>query len=156
MDCTRIRELLSEYIDDVLDPDMRARVEKHLDDCRACTEELIALQALVHDLGSLERIRAPEDFLDRLHERLEPRFTSRRLIHLLFVPMRVKLPLEFATAAALLILVFASLQGPGPQRDMAGIPESSKLVQLAKKAPPTRTAPHLKQEAGEATPASTR
>jgi hypothetical protein len=153
MDCARVRELLSEYIDDVLDPETRARVEKHLDGCKACTEELTALQALVEELGTLEKIQPPDDFLDRLHERLTPHFSLQKLVQLFFVPIRVKLPLEFATAAFLVILIYASLQGPGLEKHMAGTPEGSEPVQLAKKAPPSVVAPKPKKAAEEGMPA---
>jgi hypothetical protein len=153
MDCPRIRELLSEYIDNALDQETRVQVERHLDGCQVCARELAAMKAVVDDLGTLERVQAPLDFLDRLHERLEPRFTLRKLIRLFFVPIRVKLPLEFATAAALLILVFVSLQGPGPKKDMAGMPEASKTVQLAKKTPANLMTSKLKEEAEAPAPA---
>jgi len=149
MDCARIKELLSEYIDDALDQETRVQVERHLDGCQACTRELADMKAVVDHLGTLEKVHAPVDFLDRLHQRLEPRFTFRNLIRLFFVPIRVKLPLEFATAAALLILVFASLQGPGPEKHMTGLPDASKPLQVTEKAPANLMTARLKEEAAE-------
>jgi len=106
MECAKIEERLSEYVDDVLDGETKALIEKHLSTCERCQEELASLKALVKELGSLESVEAPKDFLERVHERMEPRFGVGKLIRWLFVPVRIKVPLEFATAAAIAILIF--------------------------------------------------
>ncbi len=106
MECARIEERLSEYVDDVLDGETKALVDKHLSTCERCQEEFASLKALIKELGSLESVEAPRDFLERVHERMEPRFGLRQLIRWLFVPVRIKVPLEFATAAAIAMLIF--------------------------------------------------
>ena len=109
MDCEEIRERLSAYMDDLLDGESRALVEAHLSSCKGCQQELVSLKALVRELGSLESVGPPKDFLDRLNERIEARSWFPRILRTLFKPMRVKIPLEFAGAVAVAILVFAVL-----------------------------------------------
>ncbi|MEW5924145.1 MAG: zf-HC2 domain-containing protein, partial [Candidatus Zixiibacteriota bacterium] len=46
MDCEKIKELLSRYIDDQLEKDDRAQVEEHLKSCEQCTEHYEKLLAL--------------------------------------------------------------------------------------------------------------
>jgi hypothetical protein len=110
MDCEEIRERLPAYVDDLLDTENKAVVEEHLSSCKACQEELVSLKALVRELGSLESVEPPRDFLDQLNERIERRAWFPKILRTLFKPMRVKIPLEFAGAVAVAILVFAVLQ----------------------------------------------
>ncbi|NIQ39786.1 MAG: hypothetical protein GTN81_14540 [Proteobacteria bacterium] len=133
MECAKIKELLSEYIDDVLDEKEKTLVDNHLSRCDDCKAELVSLKAVVGELGSLESVRAPEDFLDRLHERLEPTFTFGKLMRVLFVPIRIKVPLEFATVAALAILIFYVSNLQQPEKRVATAPERSAPTTAAQK-----------------------
>lgn len=109
MDCDEIKERLSAYVDDLLDAESKAVVEEHLSSCKGCQQELVSLKALVRELGSLESVEPPKDFLDQLNERIEARPWFPKILRTLFKPMRVKIPLEFAGAVAVAILVFAVL-----------------------------------------------
>jgi hypothetical protein len=123
MDCGEIKERLSAYVDDVLDAESKAVVEKHLSTCKDCQQELVSLKALVRELGSLESVEPPRDFLDQVHERIEARSWFPKILRTLFVPMRVKIPLEFAGAVAVAILVFAVLHTQKDQLRLAQTPE---------------------------------
>ncbi|MBW1999985.1 MAG: zf-HC2 domain-containing protein, partial [Deltaproteobacteria bacterium] len=107
MECEVIRQYLSEYVDGALDEETRTLVDKHLSSCRGCREELEALKSLVNELGSMESVDPPEDFLDQLHARMDRPSWPSRIIRKLFTPMRTKIPLELAGAVAVLILVFS-------------------------------------------------
>ncbi|MGD9034470.1 MAG: zf-HC2 domain-containing protein [Desulfobacteraceae bacterium] len=123
MDCAEIKERLSAYVDDVLDAESKAVVEEHLSTCRDCQQEMVSLKALVRELGSLESVEPPRDFLDQLHERIEARSWFSKILRTLFVPMRVKIPLEFAGAVAVAILVFAVLHTQKDQLRLGQAPE---------------------------------
>ena len=97
MECAEVREFLSEY---TLDGELKADVDKHLLSCKACREEAVLLK----ELGSLKEVKAPEDFLEKVHERLARRFEFKKIAQLLFFPLRIKIPLELATAVATVIL----------------------------------------------------
>lgn len=133
MKCGEIGELLSEYIDDVLDPETKSVVDEHLSTCKDCQEELASLKVLVRDLGSLEPVEPPKDFLDQLHERLEKRPRFSEILRTLFVPMRIKIPLEFAGAAAVAILVFSFLYTQQDQLKRAEAPVSLKNERATQK-----------------------
>jgi len=107
MECLKIKGLLSEYIDNALDASSKKLVEKHLSMCENCREELESLKICVEELSSLEKVRAPEDFLQKLHERIQPRFNFKDIMRKVFVPMRIKLPLELAGVTAALLLMIA-------------------------------------------------
>lgn len=135
MNCGEVKEFLSEYVDDVLDPETKAVVDEHLSACEDCQQELVSLKALVSDLGSLESVEPPKDFLDQLHERIEKRSWFSEILRALFVPMRVKIPLEFAGAAAVAVLVFAFLYTQQDQLKLTEAPVSLKRGRVTEKAP---------------------
>jgi len=109
MDCSEIRMLLSEYLDDALDEKAKARVDEHLRTCAACQKELDSLKALVKGIGSLESVKAPADFLDQIHKRMERRSKISEIWGWLFYPLRVKIPLQLAGAAVMAFLIFSIL-----------------------------------------------
>jgi len=109
MDCSEIRMLLSEYLDDALDEKAKALAEEHLRTCAACQKELDSLKALVKGIGSLESVKAPADFLDQLHKRMERRSKISEIWEWLFYPLRVKIPLQLAGAAVMAFLIFSIL-----------------------------------------------
>lgn len=110
MKCSRCMELISDYLDDGLDEATRKGIEEHLDSCTGCAEELRTLRACVAALASMDEKKAPEDFLHRLHDRIESDqrrswlqvFKERLLFH-----AHVKVPLGAAalTLATLLLVV---------------------------------------------------
>lgn len=107
MNCDELKTRLSEYVDDVLDPETRGLADEHLAECEVCRAELASLKALVHELRSMEPVEPPKDFLKQLHARIEDRSRFSRILKTLFVPMRIKIPLEFAGAVIMALLIFS-------------------------------------------------
>ncbi len=126
MKCAGIKQLLSEYVDGVLDADTKAQIEEHISSCADCQQELQELKALVEDLGSLKYAKAPDDFLDRLHERIEPRFSLGKIMKTLFVPMRIKIPIQLVTVTATAVLVFSIINLQQPVMQLSDAPMISK------------------------------
>ena len=108
-DCSEIRNLLSEYLDDALDAKAKALADEHLRTCPACRKELDSLKTLVKGIGSLESVKAPADFLDRLHKRMERPSKISQMREWLFYPLRVKIPLQLAGAAVIALILFSIL-----------------------------------------------
>ena len=153
MECDTIKERLSEYMDGLLDPEMEARIEAHVLGCETCKEELSSLEAVVSELRSLESVEAPSDFLEKLHARMESRFTFRKLAQFLFVPARTKIPLQAATAAAIVVIIFAGLYTSQPKKQVAMAPEPSPQIQVAQKTTVEMEESRLKEDAYRAEPA---
>ncbi|PTL58596.1 anti-sigma factor [Paraconexibacter algicola] len=53
MDCRELVERVTEYLDDALAPDDRARLERHLADCPACTRYLEQIRVTIAAAGAL-------------------------------------------------------------------------------------------------------
>lgn len=73
MKCEEARELLSEYMDGELDAAQRAEVDRHVQGCKACTQELTSLRATVSLVASLGRVEAPEGLAGSVSDALSHR-----------------------------------------------------------------------------------
>jgi hypothetical protein len=142
MGCAEIKDLLSEYIEGTLDGQKRALVEGHLSACGACSEELASLKRLEVELAALKRVKAPEDFLERVHERIERRFEFERIMRMLFVPAKIKIPMELAgvlATAVLAVWLFRFLQPAEepalqpPAATPTPLPAAAKPIMIAKR-----------------------
>ncbi len=153
MECSRSKELLSDYIDGILDAQTKALLEKHLVVCESCREDLASLKALVQAMGSLKSLEAPRDFLEKVHERIEQRSKFGQIMRKLFFPVRIKVPLELATvtAMAILILTVLNIQQPRKQ-EIAHVPPDSDRLMRAKKAKLQAAKPMVETEAYKSKP----
>ena len=155
MECAGMKELLSEYIDGTLDARTRATVDEHLLSCRDCREELASLRALVRALESMDPVKAPEDFLEQLHDRMASPSIFAKIIRKLFVPMRIKIPLEFASAVAMVILVFALVNVQQKERRPSEILLGSEQSNALKDSPVEYAADRtIEKKHGETPPGS--
>jgi len=130
MECSEIRKLLSEYIDNVLDPELTKGVKDHLSRCKGCSNELASLKAVANSLDSLEPVKAPKDFLEMVHIRIRQRSWFRRAIILLFVPAGIKIPLECAGALATAVLIILLINGPRRTVQFARAPSPSDSLEV--------------------------
>lgn len=128
MNCKHITRHLSDYLDGKLDASLRQEVDAHCMTCARCREELALLKTYHSDMHGLNEVKAPVNFLEHVHARLEhppqKKYTFlKNLLHTLFVPWWQKIPLEFlGTSAAVFVgmIVFHSLHSthhlpPSPQ-----------------------------------------
>jgi anti-sigma factor RsiW len=69
--CRDVRTLLSDYVDNTLSARQVWEVEKHLADCADCAETARQMQATVRLLRTAERLDTADDFMAKLHARLD-------------------------------------------------------------------------------------
>jgi anti-sigma factor RsiW len=62
MDCATAKDRLVAYLDGELPASLCERIEAHLSECRACTEELMAIRELDVSLGRLPGLPVPAHF----------------------------------------------------------------------------------------------
>lgn len=148
MNCAGIKGLLSEYIDGVLDAQTETVIKEHISTCADCHKEMEELKALIKDIGSFEQAMAPDDFLDRVHKRIESRFDFAKIIKTLFVPMRIKIPVQLVTATATAVLVFSIIQLPQPEKQV----EEELLKDASTTSEKEEVKPELIKESAESLP----
>ncbi len=116
MECEEVKELLSEYIGRALDEKVQQHVKKHLSKCKDCSKEHRSLRTYFRAMGSLREVEVPQDFLLEVRKRIEQRRIFKRIMRKVFVPVRVKLPMELvgaAVAAVLVIYIHNTMQPVG-------------------------------------------
>ncbi|MCW3097106.1 MAG: putative zinc-finger [Chthonomonadaceae bacterium] len=69
--CRKVEPLLSDYLENALSAREVWEVEKHLTACPACTQLSQQMQATVHVLRSADRYDTGDDFMAKLHARLD-------------------------------------------------------------------------------------
>ncbi len=73
LSCPEVWREISELIDDALDPEMRQRMELHLQHCLHCTAVFDGARNAVRLIGDDRMYDLPAGFHDRLYERLSHR-----------------------------------------------------------------------------------
>ena len=64
--CREVVELVTDYLDDALDPKARARLDAHLRDCDGCAAYLEQLRATIRVAGRLAPGAVPDATMSRL------------------------------------------------------------------------------------------
>jgi len=82
MECTRMRSMISQYMDGELSPDEKEAFLSHIRSCASCAKELEETRALRRLFASAESFPAPFGFAARVLANLEEREASglRRLL----------------------------------------------------------------------------
>lgn len=109
MSCHDARERFSELIDGTLDPGTREAVDAHVSGCPECRRELDRLERTVALLRTVEPVRAPVGFVDRVLDAAKPVPWYRRVGERLARVRPLGVPIEAAAivlVATLAVYVF--------------------------------------------------
>ena len=132
MKCREVTELLSEYLDDDLNNEDKNAVKMHLSKCDTCRNELEYLTKYKNVFASLEQVKAPEDFLFKVHKRLNHPQAPMHFIKKLFIPFKVKIPIQAAgiilTTVIIIFLFIPSGQKDIPVMHETGFDEHEEAV----------------------------
>lgn len=71
LSCRHVWDRISEYIDDTLDPQVRADVERHLAHCEICSAIIDSTRNIIIFMADERVFELPFDFSKRLHARLD-------------------------------------------------------------------------------------
>lgn len=66
MDCNELVELVTEYLDDALDPETRSRFDVHLLECEGCENYLEQFRATVRTVGTIDEVALDPSFRAKL------------------------------------------------------------------------------------------
>ena len=70
IDCYEARRELIDYMEGDLAPELRAQIDRHLENCRHCTAVYDGVRNVVRLLGSEGAFELPQGFSQRLYKRL--------------------------------------------------------------------------------------
>ena len=114
--CSDVRLLLSLYIDDMLPDEEMTMVREHLESCDSCRDEYALLKGIMEQTKELPELEVSADFAALLHDKIMAEAERKKAraeekeetqVHPMFVPKRRIYPAFLATAAAIVISVFA-------------------------------------------------
>lgn len=103
MKCAKIKRLLSDYINNTLNSKTQLRVKNHLQDCPSCSQEILFLKKYFKEVKNIKKVEAPNDFLEKIHAKIDDSFSFKKWIKSIFIPIRF--PLELAGAVVTIILI---------------------------------------------------
>jgi predicted anti-sigma-YlaC factor YlaD len=75
--CLDVWREISNYIDEIVSPELRTRIEEHLKVCEHCTAIYDGTRNVVKLVADGSTYELPAGFSDRLRQRLENRFRSK-------------------------------------------------------------------------------
>ncbi|HHU17597.1 MAG: anti-sigma factor family protein [Anaerovoracaceae bacterium] len=71
MKCDKTREMLSLYIDKMLDDNLKKEIEEHISTCNLCKKEYDDIMEIVTHLNEVEMVSVPKSFEHRLKNALQ-------------------------------------------------------------------------------------
>jgi hypothetical protein len=105
INCDKYKEMISLYIDNLLDEKEKSRFEEHMKNCSSCRKELHEIQLLVSLCSNLPVEDLPPNFGQKLHDKLLKAGEGNRKVKItsLFDSRYAKV---FSTLAACIAVVF--------------------------------------------------
>jgi hypothetical protein len=105
MNCNEIKELLSLYIDRMLDESQAAEVEEHLSSCDSCRKEYHEIKEIIDLLGQSDMIPVPDAFNMRLKRALKEEKQNMIASGMIGKPAKKKYQWRMITSVAAVFVV---------------------------------------------------
>lgn len=104
MNCKQVRELLSDYIDNLIENEDVTAIEAHLAQCESCRKEYEELLHIVNLLSELPEKKLPDTFDERLHEALLAVNAEREAVTVVPVSRRKSFVKRITSVAAIFVV----------------------------------------------------
>jgi hypothetical protein len=127
MNCAEVQKYLADFLDKSLDNERARAIEDHLAACSRCSDEMASLAECQRLVSGLPAVELPLGFTNRVMARVREAENPPSLWERLFLPLRIKIPLQ-ATAVVLIAVLAAYIYQKEPlQREslVAVQPENS-------------------------------
>lgn len=69
--CDTIKEMLSNYIDNTIEPSLRSQIQAHLDACPGCKKVVANVQLITNRLHKFSSVKPSSNFDQRLRARIQ-------------------------------------------------------------------------------------
>lgn len=148
MNCAEVQRYLSDFLDKSLDNERVRAIEDHLAACSWCSEEMASLAECRRLVFGLPAVELPVGFTNRVMARVREAANPPNLWERLFLPLRIKIPLQATAVVLIAVLVVYIYQKEPLQREsvVAVQPEISFREQneTGRLAPSVASAPGYK------------
>jgi len=132
MECMKIQEKLSEYIDDILSPQEKVTMDEHLKSCGECATALADLKRTVERMKNLESPEPPawmtQKIMARVRAEAQP---SKGLFQRLFLPLYIKLPVGAIATVAIALTTLYIFRTIEPEIKLAKAPTEEATPQIS-------------------------
>ncbi len=116
MTCSEIESRLPAYLDGLLPPEEKDRIEGHLSACLLCGRALADLKKTAEILRNLEAVEAPPFFEEKIMARVREEAGKKRgLLRRLFYPVHIKIPIQVMAMALIAFAAVYVFQTGGPE-----------------------------------------
>ena len=135
MECDKIHELMSAYLEKTLSPAERERMDEHLKSCPSCAGSLSDLEKTLHYLQGLDEITPPAWLTQQVMTRVktESEHAQKSLWKKLFYPLHIKLPIEAAGIVLIAITALYVFQSIEPEIKTVMAPSEETVTEYSVK-----------------------
>mgnify|MGYP005841866571 CR=1 FL=1 len=91
--CKELKILINAYLDNELSNEDKELMEQHLQSCKQCQDEAMALQKTIYLIKNLNKISAPAELEHRLNSAIEQKMKSSLIVS--FLPMKLSNNISF-------------------------------------------------------------
>jgi len=124
MEHSTIRHKLSEYIDGSVSAEEKKEVEEHLRTCTDCSDALRELKKTVEHIKTVEEVEPPAWMTQKIMAKVRAKARQKRdFIHLLFLPLHVKLPVQAVALLFLAVIAFSLYRNIQPTAKFETMPQ---------------------------------
>ena len=150
MNDREIRESLHDYVRGLLGDKQKKEIEAAIASSGSLKKELERVRAYYKALDEMEPVRASDDFLEKVHQRIQAQTGLAGFVKKLFFPLHIKVPLEVVGVTATVLLVVL-LYAPYLSQKQAL--ENTKQQAFQENAPKPPSAATTEQQAPASSPA---
>lgn len=108
MKCDKIKEMLSLYIDQMLDDNMKKEIEEHISTCNLCKKEYDDIKNMTILLNEVEMVPVPESFENKMKKALQQEKAKLSDAKIVAMPAKKKKLRMLTSIAAIFTVGFIS------------------------------------------------
>lgn len=132
MECNRIQEKLSEYIEGPIPLDEKMLVEEHLKSCEKCREALSELKKTIGHIKNQEEIEPPSWLTQKVMAKIRAEAEPKKgLFEKLFYPLHIKLPVGAVATIAIAVTTIYIFKAIQPEIKLAKAPSEEIIERKA-------------------------
>ena len=124
MMCHDVEKLLPAYLEGLLSGEEEDGIVKHVASCPRCSRSLSDLKRAEQLVRGLEEMEPPPFFEQKIMSRVREEASRKQgILHRLFFPLRIKLPIQALATIFLAVLAFHIYQAGDPEmKQMTPLP----------------------------------
>ena len=138
MEYNKIKEMLPDYVQELLSGEDSLAVKEQLKKSEPLRKECEELRSYFHAIGTLKPVKAPHNFLDKIHGRIEAPSPLAQILKKLFYPFHIKIPMELA-GVLLTAMVIILIYNPFSSKKIPSVDFDELTLQSKEPAIETRT-----------------